>query len=79
MAGKNISSVTRSLFIAFFFIALTINTERVGATWLIDQGPCSNFPDCDAHCKSIQFPQGGLCKAPSPGAPLRCYCISSSS
>ncbi|XP_030951200.1 putative defensin-like protein 30 [Quercus lobata] len=39
----------------------TAESPPCGGT-LIYQGPCSNYPDCDKHCRSAGYSQcGGFC------------------
>ena len=41
----------------------TAETPPCGGT-LIYQGPCSNYPNCDTHCRSTGFKQcGGFCRS----------------
>lgn len=41
----------------------TAETPPCGGT-LIYQGPCSNYPDCDTHCRSTGYKQcGGFCRS----------------
>ncbi|XP_031398553.1 putative defensin-like protein 30 [Punica granatum] len=45
-----------------------------GPTFVV-QGPCSQFPDCDKHCRDNGYgTTGGSCMSLS-GGPSMCYCI----
>lgn len=48
--------------------------DEGNAKWLVCQGPCLNFPDCNEACLAKGFPEGGKCTASGPGAPLACCC-----
>jgi hypothetical protein len=61
--------------IFYLFLAAGHATAEIApCETLLNEGSCSNFPDCNQHCLSIGWKCGGLCQAPGPGAPLACLC-----
>ncbi|KAE7997946.1 hypothetical protein FH972_002532 [Carpinus fangiana] len=80
MASPNFSPFIKCFFAVHFCIALVVlNSGHAGAEIpqcgsLLNEGPCSKFPDCNQHCLSIGSPCGGVCKPPAPKAPPACLC-----
>ncbi|XP_022889417.1 putative defensin-like protein 31 [Olea europaea var. sylvestris] len=77
METKKILSVRTSLFIGLICMALLFTSVRCEEkSWLVIQGPCSKFPNCNITCIGNEYKRGGKCLRPGKGAPLACACVS---
>ncbi|KAL2508004.1 Defensin-like protein [Forsythia ovata] len=74
MDTKKVSSVRTSLFIGLICMALLFTTVSCEENrWLVIQGPCSQFPDCNGTCIKNGYKSGGKCVEPAKGIAQKDY------
>ncbi|XP_019089452.1 PREDICTED: putative defensin-like protein 29 [Camelina sativa] len=77
-------SSCKCVFLVFLCLAVLLTPGEVCAKsmlkangaekWFAVQGPCSQFPDCNKHCRELRYPLGGECRQLETGVKL-CGCI----
>ncbi|KAF8058159.1 hypothetical protein N665_1249s0002 [Sinapis alba] len=64
------------LCLVVLLIPKSAQAEGGGRSWEYVQGPCSQFPDCNQHCKDLRYPGGGKCiKVAKDVTYLTCACF----
>ncbi|GKV52654.1 hypothetical protein SLEP1_g59227 [Rubroshorea leprosula] len=79
-SAKNIATFAKPFFMGMLCLVLLLTSGGImgvaGKERLIEQGPCSQFKDCNQYCLDNKFPLGGFCKELIPGQTSFCLCKS---